>query len=92
MKQNVIVEVDRTYSYFGMCTNRRTRDNHFALIKNVISDRPALFVTSDGFILNIQGPYWPDSQNNDAQMLIDVFEQNINGIRAWFQEADILRS
>ncbi|EZA50292.1 hypothetical protein X777_11303 [Ooceraea biroi] len=31
--------------------------------------KPALIVAPDGYILTIQGPYFSDSKNNDAQML-----------------------
>lgn len=52
--------------------------------------KPALLVDPDGFILAVQGPYFSDSRNNDAQMLTNEFETDVDGLRAWLQEGDIL--
>ena len=48
-----------------------------------------MMVALDGFILDIQGPYFSDSCNNDAAILMKEFETN-KKMREWFKENDIL--
>ena len=52
--------------------------------------KPALVVAPDDYILEIQGPYFSDSRNNDAEMLRNEFERGVDGLRTWFQENDIV--
>ncbi|EZA52958.1 hypothetical protein X777_07635 [Ooceraea biroi] len=52
--------------------------------------KPALIVAPDGYILTIQGPYFSDSKNNDAQMLRNEYARDGDARRAWFQDGDIL--
>lgn len=46
-------------------------------------------VAPDGYILDIHGPYFSDSRNNDAAMLTNELQRDIQGIREWFQEHDL---
>lgn len=48
-----------------------------------------MVVAPDGYILTIDGPYFSDASNNDAQMLRNEFEQDMQGMREWFQNGDI---
>lgn len=41
--------------------------------------KPALVVAPDGYILDIHGPYFSDSRNNDASMLQN--EMDTAGLR-----------
>lgn len=82
--------VDGTYSYINKSSNFRTLRQSFSLHKGRHLVKPAMIVAPDGYILAVHGPYFSDSRNNDAQMLINEFENDVNGIRAWFQEGDIL--
>lgn len=46
-------------------------------------------VAPDGYILDIHGPYFSDSQNNDAATLRNEFN-NDEDINDWFGEGDII--
>jgi len=48
-----------------------------------------MFVASDGYILNILGPYFSNAQNNDANTVINEFERDVKGMRDWFCDKDI---
>lgn len=48
-----------------------------------------MFVAPDGYILDIQGPYFSNASNNDAKILLSEFQRDIDGMRQWFQEGDI---
>jgi hypothetical protein len=51
--------------------------------------QPALVVAPDGFILDVHGPYFSDYRNNDARMVVDQYDVDVEGIRRWFPEGDI---
>lgn len=85
-----IAYIDGTYSKIEKSSNYRVLRQSYCIHKGYHLVKPALIVAPDGFILDIQGPYFSDSRNNDAQMLRNEFERDINGIRAWFQKGDIL--
>ncbi|KYM96864.1 hypothetical protein ALC62_12474 [Cyphomyrmex costatus] len=50
--------------------------------------KPVLIVAPDGYILDIQGPYFSDSRNNDAAILQN--EADADRMLRWFQEDDIV--
>lgn len=47
--------------------------------------KPVLLVAPDGYILDIQGPYFADSRNNDAAILRSEFDRDASKMRAWMQ-------
>lgn len=51
--------------------------------------KPALIVAPDGYILAIQGPYFSDARNNDAQMLNNEFQRDADNMRGWFHDGNI---
>lgn len=48
-----------------------------------------MFVAPNGYILNILGPYFSNTHNNDANILISEFNRDVEEMRAWFQPGDI---
>jgi len=51
--------------------------------------KPSMLVASDGYILNIQGPYFSNATNNDARILLNEFNRDVDGMQAWFEKGDI---
>ncbi|EGI66282.1 hypothetical protein G5I_05245 [Acromyrmex echinatior] len=52
--------------------------------------KPALIVAPDGYILDIHGPYFADSKNNDAAMLRNEFQADAGTLREWLGEDAIV--
>ncbi|KAJ8677232.1 hypothetical protein QAD02_013019 [Eretmocerus hayati] len=52
--------------------------------------KPAVIVAPDGHILCILGPNFSDSRNNDAQVLIDQFNREVDSLAVWMQRGDIV--
>lgn len=48
-----------------------------------------MLVAPDGYILDIQGPYFSNATNNDANILVNEFNRDVDGMRGWFHEGDI---
>jgi len=48
-----------------------------------------MFVAPDSYILNILGPYFSNVQNNDANILINEFERDVEDMRDWFRDEHI---
>jgi len=61
----------------------------YSVHKNYHLVKPSVIVASDGYILDIQGPYFANAANNDARILVNEVNNDSNGMRAWFQEGDI---
>ncbi|KAJ8941460.1 hypothetical protein NQ318_016900 [Aromia moschata] len=51
--------------------------------------KPAIFVAPNGYILDIQGPYFSNAANNDANILANRLGQDEDVMREWLQEGDI---
>ena len=51
--------------------------------------KPSLIVGPDGYILDIQGPYFSNAANNDARILLNEFHRDVDGMNAWFERQDI---
>lgn len=57
--------------------------------KNKHLVKPCILTGSDGYILDIQGPYFSNAANNDARVMINELENDLNGMREWLQEGGI---
>lgn len=44
-----------------------------------------MFVASDGYILDIKGPYF----SNDANILVNALNNDVDGMVEWFRNGDI---
>ncbi|KAL6265721.1 hypothetical protein P5V15_002523 [Pogonomyrmex californicus] len=51
--------------------------------------KPAFIVALDGYILTIQGPYFSDSRNNDAEIFRNEYARDNDAMKVWFQDGDI---
>ena len=83
-----ITYIDGTYSYCHKSNNFRVLRQSFCRHKGRHLIKPALLVASDGYILDIHGPYFSDAQNNDAAMLQNEWN-NDEDLNNWFQEGDV---
>lgn len=86
----VIVYIDGTYSYIEKSSNFRTLRQSYCVHKGRHLVKPALLVSPNGYILDIHGPYFSDSRNNDAAMLQNEFDRNEDRMREWFPEGSII--
>ncbi|EFN67606.1 hypothetical protein EAG_08212, partial [Camponotus floridanus] len=85
-----IVAVDGTYTKVEKSSNFRVLRQTYCKHKGYHLLKPALLVAPDGYILAIHGPYFSDARNNDAAMLLREFDNDVQGMRAWFQQDDIV--
>lgn len=46
--------------------------------------------TTSGYFLSILGPYFADSKNNDAAILNHAIAKNVDTIRQWVKEEDVM--
>lgn len=86
----VIVCIDGTYSYIEKSSNFRALRQSFSQYKGRHLVKPALIVAPDGYILDIHGPYFADSKNNDAAMLRNEFQADVGTLREWLGEDAIV--
>jgi len=86
----VIAIIDGTYVYIPKSTNFRALRQSYCVHKGRHLVKPVLIVAPDGYILDIQGPYFSDSKNNDAALLQNEFIRNADRMKHWLQENDIV--
>ena len=79
-----IAYIDGTYAEIPKSSNFRVLRQSYSVHKSKHLVKPALVVAPDDYILEIQGPYFSDSRNNDAEMLQNEFERDVDGLRTWF--------
>ncbi|XP_029173786.1 uncharacterized protein LOC114942563 [Nylanderia fulva] len=86
----VIASIDGTYAYIPKSSNFRSLRQSYSVHKGRHLVKPVLIVAPDGYILDIQGPYFSDSCNNDARILQNEFVRDADRMTTWFQENDIV--
>lgn len=86
----VIAIIDGTYAYIQKSSNYRVLRQSFSAHKGRHLLKPVMLVAPDGYILDIQGPYYSDSKNNDAALLRNEFERDAERLRHWLQSGDIV--
>lgn len=79
-----------TYVCIPKSSNFRSLRQSYSIHKGRHLLKPVLIVAPDGYILDIQGPYFSDSKNNDAAILENEFEKDAERMREWFREGDII--
>ncbi|KAL1488612.1 hypothetical protein ABEB36_014415 [Hypothenemus hampei] len=84
-----IMIIDGTYAHLEKSSNFQSLRQSFSMHKHDHLIKPALVVAPDGFILDIHGPYYSDSSNNDAAMLRNQLENGM-GLREWLNDGDII--
>ncbi|XP_043480300.1 uncharacterized protein LOC122509998 [Leptopilina heterotoma] len=84
-----IIYNDCTYLDIEKSSCFKALRQSFCVHKSKHLVKPSVLVASDGYILDIQGPYFSNAKNNDAKILIKEFQRDINGMRRWIQPEDI---
>uniref|UniRef100_A0ABD2WMH4 DDE Tnp4 domain-containing protein n=1 Tax=Trichogramma kaykai TaxID=54128 RepID=A0ABD2WMH4_9HYME len=84
-----IFYIDGTYTYCFKSKNFRSLRQTYCRHKSDHLVKPALVVAPDGYILDIQGPYFSDAHNNDAAMISHELENDEN-LNNWFRPGDIV--
>lgn len=89
-ESKAILIVDASYSYMEKSSNFKTLRQSFSVHKGRHLVKPVLVVAPNGFILDIHGPYFYNSRNNDAAIFKNEFERDAAGLRVWLRRGDII--
>lgn len=49
-----------------------------------------MVIKTTGYLVSVLGPYLADSKNNDASILNHIIQRNVEEIKNWLKEEDIL--
>ncbi|CAG7818156.1 unnamed protein product, partial [Allacma fusca] len=85
-----IVIIDGTYMYMPKSSNYRVLRQSFCLHKGRHLVKIIVLVSPSGRILDVHGPYFSDSINNDAACLIDELENDRENLKNWLQAGDVV--
>lgn len=85
-----ITYIDGTYLKVEVSSNFQVARQSYSTHKKYYLLKPALVIAPDGYILDVHGPYFSDTANNDAAMLNNELEKDDqDNIRDWFEVGDI---
>lgn len=88
-EQRAIVYNDCSYLNIEKSSCFKALRQSFCVHKSRHLLKPAMFVAPDGYILDIQGPYFSNAMNNDAKILLKQFQVDVAGMHAWLRAQDI---
>lgn len=85
---DAIIGLDGTYIYIQKSSDYDFQRRSYSTHKNRSLLKPMVIVGTDGYILDVIGPYFADSSNNDAS-ITKHFLRHSHPARSWFKENDV---
>lgn len=85
-----ILVIDGTYIYIQKSDNFHFQRRTYSIHKGRPLVKPMVICTTSGYFLSILGPYFADSKNNDAAILNHAIAKNVDTIRQWVKEEDVM--
>lgn len=85
---DAIIVLDGTYIYIQKSSDYDFQRRSYSTHKNRSLLKPMVIVGTDGYILDVIGPYFADSSNNDAS-ITKHFLRHSHLARSWFKENDV---
>lgn len=82
-----IVIIDGTYLYVQKSSNYMYQKDTYSLHKYRNLMKPFLIVCSDGYIVDVLGPY--PATTSDATIMSNEFSSETKPLRQYFQQGDI---
>ncbi|XP_021351029.1 uncharacterized protein LOC110454009 isoform X2 [Mizuhopecten yessoensis] len=89
LMEPAILVIDGTYIYIQKSGQFMFQRRSYSMHKHRPLVKPMMFVTTTGYIVSVLGPYFADSKNNDASILNQILNSNIEEIKEWIQENDV---
>ncbi|XP_060085720.1 uncharacterized protein LOC132565127 [Ylistrum balloti] len=89
LMEPAILVIDGTYIYIQKSGQFMFQRRSYSMHKHRPLVKPMMFVTTTGYIVSVLGPYFADSKNNDASILNQILNSNIQEIKEWIQENDV---
>lgn len=88
-QRKAILLIDSTSTDIHKSSNFQILRQSFSLHKKKHLLKPTTVMGTDGYFLDVFGPYFSDFYNNDAAILQDKLNDDQNDLRNWIQNGDI---
>ncbi|XP_061168891.1 uncharacterized protein LOC133178157 [Saccostrea echinata] len=88
--EKAILVLDGTYIYVQKSTNFAFQRRSFSMQKHRHLVKPMMIVSTTGYIIAAIGPYLADGKNSDPKILNHIFATNVQEIKSWIKEDDIM--
>ncbi|XP_061180161.1 uncharacterized protein LOC133188674 [Saccostrea echinata] len=85
-----ILVVDGTYIFIQKSSNFRFQRRSYSQHKNRPLVKPMVIVSTTGYIISVLEPYFADQKNNDASILKHNIQSNMENIKDWLHQEDVL--
>ncbi|XP_062598202.1 uncharacterized protein LOC134259614 [Saccostrea cucullata] len=83
-----LLVLDGTYIYIQKSNNFSFSRRSYSLHKHRPLIKPMMIVTTSGYIVSVLGPYLADTKNNDAGILNNMIQRNVEEMTDWVKEGD----
>ena len=84
-----ILVLDGTYLFIQKSSHHKFQKLTYNMHKSRCLVKPMMIVGTDGYIVNVLGPYFADSANNDASITRHVMKTNSDEINNWLEPNDV---
>ena len=78
-----ILVADETYFFIGKSSNYSFQRRTYSIHKGRHLVKPMMLVTTTEYMVDVLGPYFADSKNNDASIFEIVLRGDSSRLRAW---------
>ena len=84
-----ILILDGTYIYIEKSSKYTFQRKSYSMYKGRPLVKPMVITASDGYIIDILGPFLADGKNNDAAILNSLLYNKESSLRKWLAQNDI---
>ena len=75
--------LDGTYIYINKSNSFQFQRRSYSMHKGRPVVKPMVIVSTTGYYISVLGPYFADSKNNDASILNQIINNNVEEIKQW---------
>ena len=90
ISDTVILVLDGTYIYIQKSSLYKFQRLTYSVYKSRPLVKPFIITTTDGYIVDVVGPFFSNGRNNDAAILSHIVKTNKGNFTSFMKEQDIL--
>ena len=90
ISDTVILVMDGTYVFIQKSSAYRFQRLSYSMHKNRPLVKPFVITSTDGYIVDVMGPYLSNGKNNDASIIKHIITSNSGNIMEFLKDDDVL--
>ncbi|XP_061171659.1 uncharacterized protein LOC133181135 [Saccostrea echinata] len=90
ISDTVVLVLDGTYIYIQKSSSYKFQRLTYSMHKNRPLVKPFIITATDGYIVDVVGPFFANGRNNDASILSHIVQTNAGNFMGFLKEHDVL--